>query len=269
MFISSIFKHVTPSKATLLLTSLYLLARTGRLRIPQSLKLFIGFLFMLNWQNWPLYWHFRVFVFPVLQVKKDQLLAFLGILSEKTRRLKQLQLPAKEWQHAAIGLSPFAAVSYTSSKASWARSDAFGMHFSNSNYLQEMDLARFAYYSRYLQGPAQDGLLLAVGGTSNVYFSPIGLHQSFSVETRLAAYNDRWVSANLGGLSFPDSEAALCPAHLYSASHQVTRQIHCYPDPERPSSALRLGLVERNMQAQRRSRNRPPWARHIGSWLRG
>ena len=76
----------------------------------------------------------------------------------------------------------------------------WNLHQNNSTYALEADIVRYSWFVRFLGGPRGDllgfwrrGWTLANGGVAHYFYKELRLHQSYTIQTRLAGFDNKWL----------------------------------------------------------------------------
>ncbi|EJD49478.1 hypothetical protein AURDEDRAFT_182971 [Auricularia subglabra TFB-10046 SS5] len=187
--------------------------------IPRPLKLVLLALLLSHYRSLPGFWHLRVFR-PVLALRLRALAFFsyvrLCILAARAARALRLPgvPPASGPGILALGLpgarqqfmhqlaarainapdGPLDA-SVKTLTTTWASLDDcdWNWHLSNSAYNKNSDYARTDFLFAYLAPYFADGGYVALGQSDFHFVREIGIGQSYTIETRIATWDGKWL----------------------------------------------------------------------------
>ncbi|TIB62598.1 hypothetical protein E3P77_03819 [Wallemia ichthyophaga] len=126
-------------------------------------------IFALNFNSFPLVWHFRTF-------GRVYWHSFF------------------EDHNKSIGINPFKTVSTTKFRATMDDCDAFGFHLSNSSYAKNLDTARLDAWTTLNFRLFKEAKIWTPLGASIYYFiKEIPFGKKYEIKTSIGAYeNDKW-----------------------------------------------------------------------------
>ncbi|KAG9004895.1 hypothetical protein FRB94_001976 [Tulasnella sp. JGI-2019a] len=233
-----------PERAKVLINALVGPSNTSLLPfIPRPIKLFVAFIFLLNWRSWPFLWHYKV-LSSILKLEISR--RIYGRTPEKHR----------QWlgKISNIGGSPFELVSKIQCHAGIDDIDYNG-HLSNSSYAKACDAGRIRAACEIFPAVFTDGVWAFLGSSSFYFIREIPYGANYEITTTIEGWDQKWMYLAHHFITYPSKSSKKVKAR--KVEHQQQGGESSFPHLTMPSTPSQIDSPPSNNSPTKKSISLP------------